>query len=58
MGALPQEEIIINTTYDPEERLAEERLSEGLTKEGGGRRDGCPGLMWFAAWAPCPKKQS
>jgi len=28
--------------YDPEERLA-----EGLAKEGGGRRDGCPALRTY-----------
>ena len=40
MGALPKEELIMSKIYDPEERLA-----EGLTKEGGS-----------AEWVPCLKK--
>ncbi len=39
MGALPSEGQIISKTCDLEERLA-----EGLTKEGGGRRGGHPTL--------------
>ena len=39
MGALPYGEVIISQMCDPEERLA-----EGLKKEGGGRRDGRPAL--------------
>ena len=41
---LPFRKLIIRKMYDPEERLAEDRM-----KEGGGRRDGRPALRSIEA---------